>query len=77
MLFNGDLLDEYCDAEFGHADWIMTFDANGNQVITFFKEARPEYLADLEEQEKYNALEEGEEEDPVHPSFDPVFKNER
>jgi hypothetical protein len=45
---NGDLLDEYCDNEFGHADWQMNFDADGNMVVTFFKEARPEYLADLE-----------------------------
>ena len=74
MLFNGDLLDEYCESEFGHADWKMDIDADGNQVITFFKEARPEYLEDLEA-ELNEELE--DEEDPVHPSFDPVFKNER
>jgi hypothetical protein len=48
----------------------MSFDEQGNMVVTFFKEARPEYLADMED-------EEDDEEDLVHPSFDPVFKNER
>ncbi len=63
MICNTDLLDEFCEDEFGHADWKMDWDANGNFIVTFFKNARPEYLADLE--------------DDVHPSFDPVFKNER
>lgn len=70
MMSNSDLLDEYCDSEFGHTDWSMSFDEQGNMVVTFFKEARPEYLADMED-------EEDDEEDLVHPSFDPVFKNER
>jgi len=60
---NTDLLDEFSNLEFGHADWKMDWDADGNFIVTFFKNARPEYLADLE--------------DDVHPSFDPVFKNER
>jgi hypothetical protein len=60
MLFNGDLLDEYCESEFGHADWKMDWDADGNCIVTFFKEARPEYLADLEEQELYGDDEEEE-----------------
>jgi len=60
---NTDLLDKFCEDEFGHADWKMDWDASGNFIVTFFKNARPEYLADLE--------------DDVHPSFDPVFKNER
>jgi len=47
-MFDSDLLDEYCDNEFGHTDWQMSFDADGNMVVTFFKDARPEYLADLE-----------------------------
>ena len=63
MVCNTDLLDEFCEDEFGHADWKMDWDSNGNFIVTFFKDARPEYLADLE--------------DDVHPSFDPVFKNER
>jgi hypothetical protein len=49
---NSDLLDEYCDNEFGHADWQMSFDPDGNRVVTFFKEARPEYLAEQEEEEE-------------------------
>ena len=60
---NTDLLDEFSNLEFGHADWKMDWDSDGNFIVTFFKDARPEYLADLE--------------DDVHPSFDPVFKNER
>jgi hypothetical protein len=67
MFCNTNLLDEFSDNEFGHADWKMDWDADGNCIVTFFKEARPEYLADLE----------WDEEDDVHPSFDPVFKNER
>jgi hypothetical protein len=51
MLSGADLLDEYCDYEFGHSDWKMDFDANGNCIVTFFFEARPEYLADLEQEE--------------------------
>jgi hypothetical protein len=72
MFCNTDLLDEFSDLEFGHADWKMDWDADGNFIVTFFKEARPEYLADLEGED-----DEEDEEDPVHPSFDPVFKNER
>jgi hypothetical protein len=60
MLCNTDLLDEFSDREFGHADWKMDWDADGNCIVTFFKEARPEYLADLEEQELYGDDEEEE-----------------
>ena len=60
MLSGANLLDEYCDYEFGHSDWKMDFDADGNMVVTFFKQARPEYLADLEEQELYGDDEEEE-----------------
>jgi hypothetical protein len=52
MFCNTDLLDEFSDNEFGHADWKMDWDANGNCIITFFFEARPEYLADLENEEE-------------------------
>jgi hypothetical protein len=51
-MFDSDLLDEYCENEFGHADWQMSFDVDGNTVVTFFKEARPEYLANLEDEEE-------------------------
>jgi hypothetical protein len=46
---NSDLLDEYCDLEFGHTDWAVSWDADGNRVITFHKEPTPEYLTDHEE----------------------------
>lgn len=59
-MFDSDLLDEYCENEFGHADWQISFDADGNTVVTFFKEARPEYLAEIEEQELYGDNEEEE-----------------
>jgi len=49
---NSDLLDEYCEEEFGHTDWSMDWDANGNMVITFYKEARAEFLADQEDDEE-------------------------
>lgn len=39
---NSDLLDEYCESEFGHTDWEVTWDADGNLVVTFFKKAREE-----------------------------------
>jgi hypothetical protein len=51
---NSDLLDEYCDMEYGHTDWEVDYTDNGNMVVTFFKEARPEYLADQEEKDDAN-----------------------
>jgi hypothetical protein len=44
---NNDLLDEYCEAEFGHTDWAMNWDADGNLVITFHKEPTKEYCSDF------------------------------
>jgi hypothetical protein len=52
---NSDLLDEYCEAEFGHTDWAMNWDADGNLVITFHKEPTKEYWSDF-------IVEDGEEE---------------
>jgi hypothetical protein len=49
---NSDLLDEYCEAEFGHTDWAMDWDADGNLVITFHKEPRPDYLEEQEEEDE-------------------------
>jgi hypothetical protein len=46
-----DLLDEYCEDEFGHADWAMSWDKDGNLIVTFYKEARQEYLDELEEED--------------------------
>ena len=48
MFCNTDLLDEFSDREFGHQDWKMDWDADGNCIVTFFKQERPEYLADLQ-----------------------------
>jgi len=45
---NSDLLDEYCEMEFGHTDWYMDWDDAGNMIITFRKEPSAEYLADQE-----------------------------
>ena len=45
---NTDFLDKYCKKEFGHIDWQMSWDAEGNLVITFFKKPRKEFLKDLE-----------------------------
>ena len=50
--FNGDLLDEYCDEEFGHTDWVMSFDEDGNLNITFMKEPRAKYLAEMAKEEE-------------------------
>ena len=44
---NSDLLDEYCEAEFGHTDWAMSWDADRNKVITFHKKPTTEYLSDF------------------------------
>ena len=49
---NSDLLDEYCEMEFGHTDWFMDWDEAGNLIVTFRKEASAEYLADQEEEEE-------------------------
>lgn len=49
---SSDLLDEYCEEMFGHTDWVMSFDEDGNLNITFMKEPRAEYLAELDEEEE-------------------------
>jgi len=46
---NGNLLDEYCEMEFGHTDWSMDWDADGNMIVTFRKEPTMEYLEDHQE----------------------------
>lgn len=51
---NSDLLDEYCQNLYGHKDWQIDW-IDGNQVVTFFKDARPEYLE----------LNEGEEDESI------------
>ena len=51
---NSDLLDEYCEAEFGHTDWAMTWDDVGNLVITFHKEPRPDDFEELESEKDYD-----------------------
>jgi len=49
---NSDLLDEYCEANFGHTDWVISFDENENITVTFLKNARVEYLVDQESEEE-------------------------
>jgi hypothetical protein len=49
---NGDLLDEYCDQMFGHTDWQMHWDKEGNLIVTFFEKARPDWLELNEENEE-------------------------
>lgn len=34
---NSDLLDQYCKAEFGHEDWEVHTDEDGNTCVTFHK----------------------------------------
>jgi len=48
-MYNSDLLDEYCEEEFGHTDWSMEWDVYGNLKVTFYKDPRPEYYQDEEE----------------------------
>jgi hypothetical protein len=38
--FSSDLLDEYCNMEFGHDDWSMDEDSYGNLIVTFWKVRR-------------------------------------
>jgi hypothetical protein len=54
---NSDLLDEYCKLEFGHTDWEMDVDGEGNLIIKFFAKPTPEYLElqkEFEEDEDEN-----------------------
>lgn len=44
---NSDLLDEYCEMEFGHKDWAMNWDADGNLIVTFNKQPTKEYWSDF------------------------------
>jgi hypothetical protein len=39
---NSDLLDEYCEQEYGHTHWAMSWDDEGNMVVTFFKDREVE-----------------------------------
>lgn len=47
--YNSDLLDEYCEAEFGHKDWSMDWDDAGNLIITMHKDPRQIYLDEMAE----------------------------
>lgn len=33
---SSDLLDEYCMQEFGHINWEMSWDDEGNMLVKFF-----------------------------------------
>lgn len=49
---NSDLLDEYCEEEYGHKDWTMDWDKQGNLIIKFYKKPRKCYLEENEESEE-------------------------
>jgi hypothetical protein len=49
---NSDLLDEYCEEQYGHKDWSMDWDEQGNMIVTFYKEPRKEYLSELDDDAK-------------------------
>jgi len=36
--FSSDLLDEFCNMEFGHDNWSMDKDSYGNLIVTFWKD---------------------------------------
>ena len=40
---NSDLLDEWCELEFGHTNWSMDADDEGNIIIKFFVKSREDY----------------------------------
>ena len=48
-----------------------------NYVSVYTSNSIEQFIEYWEERYKDDDNEEGEEEDPVHPSFDPVLKNER
>ena len=47
--YDSDLLDEYCEEQYGHTDWSMNWDEQGNMIVTFHKEPRKEYLSELDD----------------------------
>jgi hypothetical protein len=51
-MYDSDLLDEYCEEQYGHKDWSMDWDDAGNMIITFHKEPRKEYLSELDDDAK-------------------------
>jgi len=48
MVTDTDLLDEYCELQFGHADWEMDW-KSGNLIVTFFSKPRPDYITEENE----------------------------
>ena len=48
-MYDSDLLDEYCEEQYGHTDWSMNWDEQGNMIVTFHKEPRKEYLSELDD----------------------------
>ena len=51
-MYDSDLLDEYCEEQYGHKDWSMDWDKQGNMIVTFHKEPRKEYLSELDDDAK-------------------------
>ena len=42
VMMSSDLLDEYCMQEFGHTDWEMSWDEDGNLIVKFYENQREE-----------------------------------
>jgi hypothetical protein len=51
-MYDSDMLDEYCEEQYGHKDWSMDWDEQGNMIVTFYKEPRKEYLSELDDDAK-------------------------
>ena len=41
-MMSSDLLDEYCMQEYGHTDWEMSWDEDGNLIVKFYENQREE-----------------------------------
>ena len=47
---NTDLLDEYCDENFGHTDWQIDEDKHGNLIVTFYVVPREGYVEESDDE---------------------------
>jgi hypothetical protein len=55
-MYDSDLLDEYCEEQYGHTDWSMDWDEQGNMIVKFHKEPRQCYLDEMAEEEEEDEL---------------------
>ena len=42
VMMSSDLLDEYCMQQYGHTDWEMSWDEDGNLIVKFYENQREE-----------------------------------